>query len=192
MEKNCLRQLEVLVNSFTFYPKHFFKKPLYKALWPKIRFFTWNCTPPVGQKNETAPKFFSRLFILELALSITKVSTRSECYTWDTSLVSFIRKSFSLDVLPPLKLRKYILPPPKEIRRPKQFFELFLIIVASGASRAHPTGGGGGANLKIYNWGSTNFTTVMGQNLEGGEVRFFSSSADSLQHHIRPANQNKY
>ena len=89
MEKNSLRQLEALVNSFTFYPKRFFKKPLCQALWSKIRFFTWNCTPPVGQKSEIAPKFFSRLFILGLALSITKVSTRSGCYIWDTSLVSF-------------------------------------------------------------------------------------------------------
>ena len=88
MEKNCLRKLEALVNSFTFYPKRFLKKPLYQALWPKIRIFEWNCIPPVGQKSEIAPKFFPRLFILGLALSIAKVSTRSGCYTWKTSLVS--------------------------------------------------------------------------------------------------------
>ena len=89
MEKSCLRQLEALINSFTFYPKRFFKKPLYRVLWPKIRIIKWNCIPPVGQKSEIAPKFFPRLFILGLALSIAKVSTRSGCYTWKTSLVSF-------------------------------------------------------------------------------------------------------
>ena len=44
--------------------------------------------PPVGQKSESPPKNFSPLFILGLALSIAKVSTRSGCYTWDTSVVS--------------------------------------------------------------------------------------------------------
>ena len=33
--------------------------------------------PPVGQKSESPPKNFSPLFILGLALSIAKVSTRS-------------------------------------------------------------------------------------------------------------------
>ena len=33
--------------------------------------------------------------------------------------VSFIRKYLSLDVLPPFKLIKHILPPPKKIRRLK-------------------------------------------------------------------------
>ena len=87
MEKRCLRQLEALIKSFNFYWKRFLKRPLYKTLWPKIRFFTCNCTPPVVEKSESPPNIFSRLFILELALSITKVSTRSGCYTWDTSLV---------------------------------------------------------------------------------------------------------
>ena len=89
MEKSCLRELKALINSFTFYPKRFLKKPLYKALWPKIRFFTWNFKPPVGQKSVSPPKIFSRLLILGQTLSIAKVSTRSGCYTWDTSLVSF-------------------------------------------------------------------------------------------------------
>ena len=92
MKKNCLCQFEALINSFTFYRKRFLKKPLYKTLWPKRRFFTWNCTPPVGQKSVFPPKIFSRLFILDLALSITKVSTRSECYTWDTSLVRILKE----------------------------------------------------------------------------------------------------
>ena len=77
MEKNCLRQLDVLINSFNFYWKRFLKKPLYRALWPKRRFFKWNCLPPVGQKSEIGPKIFPRLFILGLAPSIAKVSTRS-------------------------------------------------------------------------------------------------------------------
>ena len=93
MEKSYLRQLEALVNSFTFYPKRFFKKPFYKALWPKRRFFACNYTPPVKRKGVSPPKIFSRLIILGPALSIAKVSTRSECYTWDTSPVR-IRNSY--------------------------------------------------------------------------------------------------
>ena len=46
-------------------------------------------SPLVRRKSEIAPKFFSLLLILGLALSIAKVSTRSGCYTWDTSLVSW-------------------------------------------------------------------------------------------------------
>ena len=44
-------------------------------------------------------------------------------YYWVFGLrnaVSFIRKYFSLDFLPPLKLRKHISSPPKKIRRPKK------------------------------------------------------------------------
>ena len=40
MEKTCLRQLEAPIIIFNFYRKRFLKKPLYKARWPKIRFFS--------------------------------------------------------------------------------------------------------------------------------------------------------
>ena len=41
--------------------KHFSKKPLYKALWPKIWVFKLKFRPPIRQKSEIAPKIFSRL-----------------------------------------------------------------------------------------------------------------------------------
>ena len=58
MEKNWLRQLEALVNSFTFYPKRFFKKPLYKALWQKDDFLREITHPLLDRKVKLGPKFF--------------------------------------------------------------------------------------------------------------------------------------
>ena len=61
-----------------------FDRFLHKScLWRKI-------TYDERQNSEIVPKFFSQLLILGLALSIAKVSTRSGCYTWDTSRVSFL------------------------------------------------------------------------------------------------------
>ena len=93
MEKRCSHHLEAVINSFNFYRTRFFKKPLYKALWPKDDFLR-EIAHPLLDRKESPPKIFSRLFILELALSITKVSTRSGCHTWDTSLVSHFFEFF--------------------------------------------------------------------------------------------------
>ena len=58
MEKRCLRQLKALINSFTFYPKRFLKKPLYKALWPKRPFLSEIAHPLLDRKVNLRQKIF--------------------------------------------------------------------------------------------------------------------------------------
>ena len=43
--------------------------------------------PPLDRVVKLRPKFFLRLLTSGLTLSIAKISTRSGCYTWDTSIV---------------------------------------------------------------------------------------------------------
>ena len=63
MEKSCLRQLKALINSFTFYPKRLFKKPLYQALWQKIRFLSEIAHPLLDKKVNWAQNFFTITYL---------------------------------------------------------------------------------------------------------------------------------
>ena len=83
MDKSCLRQLEALINSFTFYPKRFLKKPLYKVLWPKIRFFSH---PLFTEKN-------TGVYLKKTVVELTKIFIKTQPTTLVVELMNKIRKS---------------------------------------------------------------------------------------------------
>ena len=58
MEKNCLRQLEALLNSFTFYPERFFKKHSIKRYGQKYEFLSEIAYPLLDRKIKLRPNFF--------------------------------------------------------------------------------------------------------------------------------------
>ena len=59
MEKNFLRQLEALVNSFIFYPKRFFQKTTLSGAMAKKTIFLREITHPLlDRKVKLGPKFF--------------------------------------------------------------------------------------------------------------------------------------